>query len=32
LSPRQRRGWGEEAAYVADPDGNVFAVARRLAQ
>ena len=31
LSPRQRRGWGEEAAYFADPDGNVFAVATRLA-
>jgi catechol 2,3-dioxygenase-like lactoylglutathione lyase family enzyme len=30
LSPRQRRGWGDEAAYFADPDGNVFAVARRL--
>ena len=30
LSPRQRRGWGDEAAYFADPDGNVVAVARRL--
>jgi catechol 2,3-dioxygenase-like lactoylglutathione lyase family enzyme len=30
LSHRQRRGWGDEAAYFADPDGNVFAVARRL--
>jgi predicted enzyme related to lactoylglutathione lyase len=30
LSPRQRRGWGDEAAYFADPDGNVFAVAARL--
>jgi catechol 2,3-dioxygenase-like lactoylglutathione lyase family enzyme len=30
LSPRSRRGWGEEAAYFADPDGNVVAVARRL--
>lgn len=32
LSARSRRGWGEEAAYFADPDGNVVAVARRLAQ
>jgi uncharacterized protein len=32
LSPRSARGWGEEAAYFADPDGNVVAVARRLAQ
>jgi catechol 2,3-dioxygenase-like lactoylglutathione lyase family enzyme len=30
LSPRARRGWGDEAAYFADPDGNVLAVARRL--
>lgn len=30
LSPRSKRGWGEEAAYFADPDGNVVAVARRL--
>jgi len=30
--PRQQRGWGDEAAYFADPDGNVFAVASRLAQ
>ena len=30
LSPRQERSWGEEAAYFADPDGNVVAVARRL--
>ena len=30
LSPRQRRGWGDEAAYFADPDGNVVAVAARL--
>jgi len=30
LSPRSERGWGEEAAYFADPDGNVVAVARRL--
>ncbi len=32
LSPRQRRGWGDEAAYFADPDGNALAVAARLAQ
>ena len=32
LSPRAARGWGEEAAFFADPDGNVVAVARRLAQ
>jgi len=30
LSPRQERSWDEEAAYFADPDGNVVAVARRL--
>jgi uncharacterized protein len=30
LSPRSERTWGEEAAYFADPDGNVVAVARRL--
>ena len=30
LSPRQRRGWGDEAAYFADPDGNVVAVAKRV--
>ena len=29
LSPRQRRDWGDETAYFADPDGNVLAVARR---
>jgi catechol-2,3-dioxygenase len=23
-------GWGDEAAYFADPDGNVVAVGRRL--
>jgi len=32
LSPRQRRGWGDEAAYFADPDGNVFAVSTRLSE
>ena len=30
LSRRSKRGWGGEAAYFADPDGNVVAVARRL--
>ena len=28
LSPRSLRDWGDEAAYFADPDGNVVAVAR----
>ncbi len=28
LSPRAPREWGEEAAYFADPDGNVVAVAQ----
>ena len=32
LSERSKRGWGEEAAYFADPDGNVLAVARRLSE
>ena len=27
LSPRRAREWGHEAAYFADPDGNVVAVA-----
>jgi catechol 2,3-dioxygenase-like lactoylglutathione lyase family enzyme len=27
LSPRALRPWGDEAAYFADPDGNVVAVA-----
>lgn len=31
LSPLARRGWGDEAAYFADPDGNIVAVARRVA-
>jgi catechol 2,3-dioxygenase-like lactoylglutathione lyase family enzyme len=31
LSPRADRNWGDEAAYFADPDGNVVAVAARLA-
>ena len=30
LSERRTREWGQEAAYFADPDGNVVAVARRL--
>jgi len=30
LSPRSERGWGDEAAYFADPDGNVVAVGKRL--
>jgi lactoylglutathione lyase len=30
LSRRRPREWGDEAAYFADPDGNVVAVARRL--
>jgi len=30
LSPWSARPWGDEAAYFADPDGNVLAVARRL--
>ena len=32
LSPRADRNWGDEAAYFSDPDGNVVAVAARLAQ
>jgi predicted enzyme related to lactoylglutathione lyase len=28
LSPRALRPWGDEAAYFADPDGNVLVVAR----
>jgi uncharacterized protein len=30
LSPRREREWGHEAAYFADPDGNVVAVAHAL--
>jgi len=30
LSPLAPRKWGDEAAYFADPDGNVIALARRL--
>ena len=30
LSRRAPREWGHEAAYFADPDGNVVAVARAL--
>jgi flavin reductase (DIM6/NTAB) family NADH-FMN oxidoreductase RutF/predicted enzyme related to lactoylglutathione lyase len=32
LSGLRRRKWGDEAAYFADPDGNVVALARRLRQ
>ena len=32
LSDRSPRDWGDEAAYFADPDGNVLAVARPLRQ
>lgn len=28
LSPLQERDWGDDAAYLADPDGNVLVVAR----
>jgi predicted ester cyclase/predicted enzyme related to lactoylglutathione lyase len=31
LSPRAAKDWGDEAAYYADPDGNVVVVARPLA-
>ncbi len=31
LSPRAVRPWGDEAAYYADPDGNVIAVAKTQA-
>lgn len=30
LSPLAPRPWGDEAAYFADPDGNVVVVARRI--
>ena len=30
LSPRSERGWGDEAAYFADPDRNVIAVGKRI--
>jgi predicted enzyme related to lactoylglutathione lyase len=30
LSPLARRDWGDEAAYFADPDGNVIVLARPL--
>lgn len=30
LSPLTARPWGDEAAYFADPDGNVLVVARPL--
>jgi len=28
LSPMQQRDWGDQAAYFADPDGNVLVIAR----
>jgi predicted enzyme related to lactoylglutathione lyase len=31
VSPLARRPWGDDAAYVADPDGNVIAVGRAVA-
>jgi catechol 2,3-dioxygenase-like lactoylglutathione lyase family enzyme len=31
LSPVAKRDWGDEAAYFADPDGNVLVVARPMA-
>lgn len=30
LSPRAPRAWGDEAAYFADPEGNVVVLARPL--
>ena len=30
LSPLAKRDWGDEAAYFADPDGNVLVLAREL--
>jgi predicted enzyme related to lactoylglutathione lyase len=30
LSPLAPRGWGDEAAYYADPEGNVLVLARAL--
>jgi predicted enzyme related to lactoylglutathione lyase len=30
LSPIAQRGWGHEAAWFADPDGNVVAVAQQI--
>ncbi len=30
VSPLAPRGWGDEAAYFADPDGNVLVVARPI--
>ena len=30
LTPRSSRPWGDEAAYYADPDGNVLALGRPL--
>jgi len=30
LDPLRKRDWGDEVVYVADPDGNVIALARPL--
>jgi predicted enzyme related to lactoylglutathione lyase len=30
LSPRSPRNWGDEAAYFADPEGNIVVLARPL--
>lgn len=30
LSPLSKRDWGDEAAYVSDPDGHVLAFSRKL--
>jgi predicted enzyme related to lactoylglutathione lyase len=30
LSPLARRDWGDEAAYFADPDGNVIVLAQKI--
>ncbi len=32
LSARAARAWGDEAAYFADPEGNVLVVARPAAR
>jgi catechol 2,3-dioxygenase-like lactoylglutathione lyase family enzyme len=32
LDALRTRGWGDEVAYLADPDGNVIAIARDRAQ
>ena len=30
ISPNQRREWGDEVGYCADPDGHIVAFARKL--